>query len=341
MANSIDAAAAKQTHSYSLMQVDGIIGVGVGYLDPEDVEKGAAVLIYINEKHASAVASTIPEFLADDTGVEVPTRIEVTGEFFPQSLEEPVTLSNEFQQRIRPVRAGYQVERDGSLGTLGLIVRIGGQLRMASNTHVLVRGNTPSNTIITQGGDRVGLPHQYVPLESDADNIMDAASASFDSQNLVEARYGNARTVVPGYVDRVRVGWRVWKAGRTTGVTSGSVRSIGTDVSVNYATYGMGNLKFIDQVIIGGGVVSKRGDSGSVWLRNSDNQAAAMNFAGPDDGSFSISFPFVRFARMFRVQSTANFELHSIADVAANDEGFYSRDEIPSSVNVVDHKTCT
>ena len=39
------------------------------------------------------------------------------------------------------------------------------------------------------------------------------------------------------------------------------------------------------------GPVSLPGDSGSVWLRSSDRYAVALNFAGPADGSRSISNP--------------------------------------------------
>ncbi|UHA75064.1 hypothetical protein [Paenibacillus sp. 481] len=47
--------------------------------------------------------------------------------------------------------------------------------------------------------------------------------------------------------------------------------------------------------------MSLPGDSGSVWLRNSDNFVAAVNFASTSNGLRSISYPFSWLAQIFDV----------------------------------------
>ncbi|WP_238392563.1 hypothetical protein [Paenibacillus antri] len=63
-----------------------------------------------------------------------------------------------------------------------------------------------------------------------------------------------------------------------------------TDVRVGYER--LGSFRFKNQTVIAGKKpVSLPGDSGSVWLRRSDDFAAAVNFAGSDDGKMSVAFP--------------------------------------------------
>lgn len=51
-------------------------------------------------------------------------------------------------------------------------------------------------------------------------------------------------------------------------------------------------LTFLNQsIILSNTPISLPGDSGSVWLRSSDNYAAAVNYAGTTDGKTSVAFP--------------------------------------------------
>jgi hypothetical protein len=81
------------------------------------------------------------------------------------------------------------------------------------------------------------------------------------------------------------IGLSVTKAGRTTGVTTGTISSINTSVSVQYqAGCGQGKkfvVSFTNQVVIGPGNFSAGGDSGSMILTNDSNhQPVALLFAG-------------------------------------------------------------
>jgi hypothetical protein len=108
--------------------------------------------------------------------------------------------------------------------------------------------------------------------------------------------------VVPGYVTAYRVGEKLKKVGRTTGLVNGRVESVHTDLQINYGG-SLGILTFEDQSVIRGTTpVSLPGDSGSVWLRQSDNYAAAVNFAGTADGRLSIAFPVQWFMQAFNTR---------------------------------------
>ncbi|MNN55982.1 hypothetical protein D3C81_1708890 [compost metagenome] len=98
-----------------------------------------------------------------------------------------------------------------------------------------------------------------------------------------------------------KVGDKFKKVGRTTGVVTGTVESIHTDIKVNYGGYGdLGIINFKNQSVIRGKrPVSLAGDSGSVWLTRRDNLAAAVNFAGSDGGFLSISYPVDWFMKVF------------------------------------------
>src|SRR5690606_15414356 len=91
------------------------------------------------------------------------------------------------------------------------------------------------------------------------------------------------------------------KVGQTTGFRHGVVESVNTDVLVDYGKLGV--IRFENQTIIRGKrPISLPGDSGSVWLRRSDNYAAAVNYAGTDDGRLSVAFPIHWAMRAFRTR---------------------------------------
>jgi hypothetical protein len=252
-------------------------------------------------------------------------RVEVTGEFFPTGEpafeEEPAGLGHwalidsEYRKKMRPVPAGYSVGTRDRSGTIGLIVindpeRT--QLYICSNNHVLNKDNSSGYTEILQPGgadggvsprDTIGRLDRFIRLEKTKDNYMDAATAIPRSNSLLDPRYGRNKLVLPGHYLQFRVGWKMWKAGRTTGDVQGVVDSVHTDIRVNYGSYGgLGDIVFKDQSIVKGvnGPVSLPGDSGSCWLRTDDNFACALNYAGPKDGMHSICFPINWFMTAFK-----------------------------------------
>ena len=75
-----------------------------------------------------------------------------------------------------------------------------------------------------------------------------------------------------------RVGCRIQKSGRTTGLTTGSIVTVDVTVLVNY---GDGRLaRFVDQFLVGPGPFSGAGDSGSVIFRDGPSpRAVGLLFA--------------------------------------------------------------
>ncbi|WP_234405066.1 S1 family peptidase [Paenibacillus bouchesdurhonensis] len=307
----------KQRLSAQLLKRRGIHGIGIGLCDPNRPKKGAAIILYASALAATAKSSKRsakrkplhPVRLQRKTGV--PIRI-VRSTSFHKHGSPSIPHSHRFRTRIRPVIAGYSIGTPLASGTAGLIVARGncGKSRyILSNNHVLVNENTRRCSLTLQPGgadggtvskDRVGQVHRFVRLSKQRNNYMDAAMAKPLRRSLLSTRYA-VFGAVPGHLRSYRIGDRLKKVGRTTGVTTGRVESIHTDIRVGYGSYGnLGTISFKNQSVIRGKrPVSLAGDSGSVWLTRKGNRAAAVNFAGSADGFLSISYPIEWFMQVF------------------------------------------
>ncbi|WP_018752498.1 hypothetical protein [Paenibacillus sanguinis] len=297
----------------SILKQKGIHGVGVGLRDPKHPKKGAAIIVYADamaatgriQKNKKKRRPSVPRYLKSRSGV--PFRIVRSPRFCKKGAS-----GGSFARRIRPVVAGYSVGTSEASGTAGLIVSsdASGQSRLIlSNNHVLVDNNTQRYSPTLQPGgadggkavrDQIGKLDRFVRLSKRKVNYLDAATSKPLRRSLLKPAYAVYGTV-PGYVSRYKVGDRFKKVGRTTGAVTGTVESIHTDVQVDYGDYGnLGTITFKDQSIIRGRrPVSLDGDSGSVWLTQKGNYAAAVNFAGSDNGILSIAYPVDWFMRVF------------------------------------------
>jgi hypothetical protein len=72
---------------------------------------------------------------------------------------------------------------------------------------------------------------------------------------------------------------KVHKHGRTTGYTRGRVIDVSGDFNLSYD---FGTARFVDQIVIVGdsGSFSNSGDSGSLIVERTSNQATGLLFAG-------------------------------------------------------------
>jgi hypothetical protein len=216
------------------------------------------------------------------------------------------------QRKIRPVPAGVSVGTPLGSGTAGLIVtnaKRADRLFLLSNNHVLNRNNTTAYSETIQpggadsgktGSDRIGRLDRFVRLKKNGVNLLDAAlSVPLRNAVLKPAYFGIG--TVPGHVTGYKVGDRFIKTGRTTGKTTGTVHSVHTDLKVNYGKFGrLGTVSLKNQTVITGKKpISLPGDSGSVWLTAKDRLAAAVMYAGSDNGKTSIAFPVHWFMQVF------------------------------------------
>lgn len=317
MATFFHAYMAKEKLSRTMMKKKGIAGVGIGFINEKNRKKGAGLIIYTHGN--PTIMKVVPQAVAlqvGKKGVSVPVRVVHSGSF--RSFANIQT--NRYKEKIRPVKAGYSVGRPDVSGTAGLIVTnypARNQLYVLSNNHVLNKNNSTSfSETIQPGGadggrsgiDTIGHLDRFVILSKTRDNFVDGATAIPLSSRLLTPRYATVGEL-PGHVASYGVGERMKKVGRTTGLVKGVVESINTDIFVEYGDYGnLGTIRFRNQTIIKGvNSVSSPGDSGSVWLRNRDNFATAVNYAGTEDGKRSIAYPVEWFMQLFQTRvATSN-----------------------------------
>jgi hypothetical protein len=165
-----------------------------------------------------------------------------------------------------------------------------------SNNHVLADVNRfPIGTKHTQpfsanSADVICALSEFEPIQfpttsSQPRNVIDAAIAAVTDMSQVSL--GQMRNI-PAYTPGLRAavpGMSVIKAGRTTGVTTGTVRAIRVrGVHVNYGSPANPVIATFDNAIIitgpGGQPFSKPGDSGSVILEQDSGTPVALLFAG-------------------------------------------------------------
>lgn len=317
----------KQRYAARMLKQRGVHGIGVGFKDPAKPRKGAAVIVYADAATAAAgrkrgnAKSTRAVVLPAKLKAAVPVRIVRTRKFRKNGID-----GLKFRRRIRPVIAGYSVGTPNVSGTAGLIISDKGCPKsryILSNNHVLVNENTDRFSATLQPGgadggmlprDQIGVMDRFVRLRKTRPNFLDAATSKPFRRSLLRPEYAVFGRV-PGFVRTYKIGDKFKKVGRTTGVVTGTVESIHTDIQVDYGDYGgLGTITFKNQSVIRGkGPVSLSGDSGSVWLTRCGNLAAAVNFAGSDEGRLSIAYPVDWFMRVFgtRVASAGKCQLNS------------------------------
>tara|TARA_R100001244_G_scaffold25113_4_gene25632 strand:+ start:86045 stop:87139 length:1095 start_codon:yes stop_codon:yes gene_type:complete len=208
-------------------------------------------------------------------------------------------------------------------GTIGGVFRDReGDLVILSNNHVLAAENRGSRGHMAiqpgryDGGgtrDRIGLLKYFRPLINarqrtwDAANwhriygynVEDSAIAVIDNENLVEEAIKDIGSIV-AFNDNPTMSMAVQKTGRTTGHTTGNI--IGLNATV-WVDYGIGTLKFQDQIITG--VMSQGGDSGSL-LMDMNRNAVGLLFAGSNSVTIHNPIKYPRATYGLEIVDTVN-----------------------------------
>lgn len=218
-------------------------------------------------------------------------------------------------QRHRPLVCGLQIQnfddddRQGVLsqgliviGTLGCFVNLpDGSSGLLSNNHVVAgenRGFRGQDRILQPGSgthqpqDQIGLLEEFVDLVPSPFgdtfvngrailNDIDAGVVRLDTGVVFRQRYLASRNLIaPSGLARARVGDRVFKVGRTTGLTFGEVTDVATIVGP--VPYDPGLCWFRRSLTIeglNGTQFSDRGDSGSAIVRT-NGQVVGLLYAG-------------------------------------------------------------
>jgi len=116
---------------------------------------------------------------------------------------------------------------------------------------------------------------KWVPVELDKDNLVDAAVFDSDELKREVLEVGN-----PSHTVEPRVGMKVVKSGRTSGVTYGTVFDANATLQIDGGE-GWGSCLFKNQIVISPAILSP-GDSGS-WIGEIDTfNTVGLGFAGSD-----------------------------------------------------------
>lgn len=223
---------------------------------------------------------------------------ELSGPIRPQieiaavAANAPLSATTPQQGRVRPLSPGVQLQnwdadaRWGRLdrqrfvvGSLGMVIERDGERLLISNNHVLADQNRGriGDRIAQPGGARlapdevVARLERFVPLQTSPPGAH--PSRGTVRWNRVDAAFARVDAAVDcithmGECAQPRIGERVFKIGRTTGLRWGVITSIGERVGP--VSYAIGNCWFSGSFVIegeGGRPFSDGGDSGAVVMR--------------------------------------------------------------------------
>ena len=267
----------KEKYEEYLLGVKGVTGVGLN----------GSIIVYADPAVLQEVKQIIPRQIEG-----VPVRV-VESKFKLMSLRIMDAIYADRTKRFRPCPGGVSVGHSKiSAGTLTCRVLdkatrevIGG----LSNNHIcsldwgeLHVGKVGDSTLQpapydggTELTDKIGVLLKYVPVKSDIDNLIDAAVFSSNELKGEILEVGN-----PSHTVEPRVGMKVLKSGRTSGVTYGTIFDVNATLKVEGGE-GWGSCVFKDQIVISPAILSP-GDSGS-WIGEIDTfNTVGLGFAGSD-----------------------------------------------------------
>ncbi|MBT9148436.1 MAG: hypothetical protein DDT32_02210 [Syntrophomonadaceae bacterium] len=268
----------------------------------------SCVVVFVQEKlpmEKLDANQIVPQFLPDNTKTDV---IEVGDvRILPLVAEAATEVENRL--RHRPVPGGASIS-PGILalsGTGGMIVYQGDIPCILSNVHVLRPPRLVGNPDIPTRGSPIrqpSLPDSGIwngnYRKDDIGDLWDWVEVAFPGPNEVDcaiakltARYvphilglGGPIGVVEDPTrlwDAGSATWaKVWKSGRTSGITEGRITAINVTIQVDF---GRGRTATFENQIAATAMMVA-GDSGSVWITEG-NQVAGLGFAGSTQMSFA------------------------------------------------------
>lgn len=271
----------KNRHSQRLMKKHNLTGIGVGIKKVNGKSTGKPCLVFLVKKKLSKKQISTDQLLPSSLeGVDCDV-IE-TGEIKALALS--------YTTKIRPAQPGYSVGHYlVTAGTLGCVVYKGSTKYVLSNNHVLANENDCSvGDPIYQPGtydggtsaDTIAYLDSWIPITEGVN--VDCAIGKVTDDTLVTniGAWGNS---INSYHDPI-LGDTLYKSGRTTGDTFGTVTNVNTDVAVSYGALG---TVTISDCFITDNSMSAGGDSGSC-MRFDDTTAAGLLFAGGGTTTISI-----------------------------------------------------
>lgn len=286
----------KKTIDY-LFSLSHVVGLGYGIKETGGKQTGRkAVIVMVRKKVAAsrlAAHQMIPKRIEG-----MPSDVIEVGwvTAHPAAIKKNEPVSKSRTSRWRPAPGGVSIGHFRiTAGTLGSAVydKATGRKLILSNNHVLANATNGKDDLAeigdpvlqpgpADGGtirrDTIGKLYRFVPLADKGSNVVDAAVARPSKQRLVDRdilRIGTVTsTVLP------RLGLRIKKSGRTTGLTFGRIIAVDAVVDVDY---GDKILRFKNQIVSRS--FEQPGDSGSLVV-DRRNRAVGLVFAGSDEFTF-------------------------------------------------------
>lgn len=227
-----------------------------------------------------------------------------------QEQQRPLTLGLQVQNIDHDMRGGATGSGYRTVGTLGCFVLRGGAVQMLSNNHVLAGENQ------AHLGDRIQQPgalelvleqvvaelSAFVPLTftpegqlglgmDEGVNFVDAAIARLTAGvDHLRAYLPHHPVRAPGTVREPQLGERVYKVGRTTGLTRGQVSAV--LVEAGPVGYDRGEAYFRRSFAVRGvmsTLFSSGGDSGSAIVAAHDGALLGLLYAGNGVETYACS----------------------------------------------------
>jgi hypothetical protein len=283
-----------------LLQREGVVAVGIGKKYSKGIIKRIKNLIKNDDCIVVFVEKKLPkEELGDDLIPEtidgVRTDVEEIGQ---------IRTLDVYKEKHRPIPVGTSMCNAYSTAcTAGIAVYKGGKQYSLVNEHCTRRlfedktiiGDPVIQPSLMDGGrlenDLCGKVAEAYDRKPGKDNIMDSALNLMIDPLIHKTPHTD---YIPE-IDSVSAGDDVWKCGRTTGHTKGTVRAVGVNVRVNG---GDGDYLMVDQIMTS--YMADPGDSSSAVFKG--KKVVGQLHAGNDQ--VAIFTPIKRILDHFGVSLT-------------------------------------
>lgn len=308
------AASASEAASVQDLEGSNIIGVGLGYGDPEAMAgEGSQNML---PGQTGLVCFTIEPCSNEQLASEIAAVAGTSSLSSVPVMQVPVGIVDAYSHRMkmRPAPGGISIGHCSvTAGTLGCLVRGNSaprnrRLMVLSNNHVIANSNNArlGDPIIQPGrfdggncpADQIAILERFIRINfGGAVNYVDCATGwAWPDRVRRELMYLNGTTprfFRVGATPKAAIpGMTVGKTGRTTQLKAGRVTAVNVSVNVNF---GAGRVAhFRDQIAIRGTTsagFSAGGDSGSlVWEWRTGLAPVGLLFAGGGGTTFANRF---------------------------------------------------
>jgi hypothetical protein len=267
-------------HVRTLFSERDVVGIGIAEKETEGKGTGALCLcFYVTKKRPKAkvpARSLIPPVIGVSGRRAVFTDVQEIGK---------IRLHANVQSD--PIESGFSLGSSIDTGTLGAIVKKGASYFLLSSSHVIAQsglGNIGDEVLYPGPGDlRGGQPQevatlsQIVPLKKTGFvNVVDAALAKVVDEVLPNLDFSIEGAKAPYATIDPQIGMTVVMRGRTSNVSTGTVRS--TTFTYAQPYQGVGMIGLTDQVLCT--PYAEPGDSGAIVADKATGKIVGLHCGG-------------------------------------------------------------